>query len=137
MCSSDLLDIRRIGPIKVGDEVCGNRTRVKVVKNKLAPPFQISEFDIRYGSGIDAVGDLLDKAVERDIVKKSGSYYTHEGTSLGQGRERARERLASDAALRERIRARVAELGPRSTRTPAPEAGEVPALEESAEAAAA
>jgi recombination protein RecA len=131
------LDIRRIGPIKVGDEVCGNRTRVKVVKNKLAPPFQISEFDIRYGSGIDAVGDLLDKAVERDIVKKSGSYYTHDGASLGQGRERARETLVADAELRERIRARVAEAGPRNARATAADAGETPTVEQGAEAAAA
>jgi recombination protein RecA len=101
------LDIRRIGPVKNGEEVCGNRTRVKVVKNKLAPPFQITEFDIRYGTGIDALGDLLDKAVEREVVKKSGAYYAHEGTSLGQGRERAREALTADPELCERIRQRV------------------------------
>ncbi len=101
------LDIRRIGPVKNGEEICGNRTRVKVVKNKLAPPFQTTEFDIRYGFGIDAVGDLLDSAVEREIVKKSGAYYAYEGTSLGQGRERAREALNADAELRERIRARM------------------------------
>jgi recombination protein RecA len=101
------LDIRRIGPVKNGEEICGNRTRVKVVKNKLAPPFQITEFDIRYGTGIDALGDLLDKAVEREVVKKSGAYYTHEGTSLGQGRERARDTLTADPELCERIRQRV------------------------------
>ena len=106
------LDIRRIGPVKNGEEVCGNRTRVKVVKNKLAPPFQITEFDIRYGTGIDALGDLLDKAVERDVIKKSGSYYAYEGTSLGQGRERAREALTGDAELRERIRMRVLAVVP-------------------------
>jgi recombination protein RecA len=98
------LDIRRIGAVKIGEEVCGSRTRVKVVKNKLAPPFQITEFDIRYGTGIDALGDLLDKAVEREIVKKSGSYYSFDGTSLGQGRERAREALLADTQLRERMR---------------------------------
>jgi recombination protein RecA len=102
------LDIRRVGPVKNGEEICGNRTRVKVVKNKLAPPFQTTEFDIRYGIGIDALGDLLDTAVERDVVKKSGAYYAYEGTSLGQGRERAREALGGDAELRERIRARMA-----------------------------
>jgi recombination protein RecA len=101
------LDIRRIGQVKIGEEVCGNRTRVKVVKNKLAPPFQVTEFDIRYGSGIDALGDLLDKAVEHEIVKKSGSFYSYEGESLGQGRERARESLLADAALRERVQQRV------------------------------
>jgi recombination protein RecA len=106
------LDIRRIGPVKIGEEVCGNRTRVKVVKNKLAPPFQITEFDIRYGTGIDALGDLLDKAVEREIVKKSGSYYAHDGQSLGQGRERAREALLADAQLRERIRQSVQQSSP-------------------------
>jgi recombination protein RecA len=102
------LDIRRIGPVKVGEEVCGNRTRVKVVKNKLAAPFQICEFDIRYGLGIDALGDLLDKAVERELVKKNGSYYAYEGTSLGQGRERARESLLADAEMRALIQQRVA-----------------------------
>ncbi|HEX7479983.1 MAG TPA: recombinase RecA [Polyangiales bacterium] len=101
------LDIRRIGPVKNGEEICGNRTRVKVVKNKLAPPFQTTEFDIRYGFGIDALGDLLDTAVERDIIKKSGAYYAYEGNSLGQGRERAREALSADAELRERIRLRM------------------------------
>lgn len=110
------LDIRRIGPVKIGEEVCGNRTRVKVVKNKLAPPFQVTEFDIRYGSGIDSLGDLLDKAVERDVIKKSGSYYSHEAVSLGQGRERARESLLNDAALRERVRAAVASAAPTLTR---------------------
>lgn len=106
------MDIRRIGPVKIGEEVCGNRTRVKIVKNKLAPPFQVTEFDIRYGSGIDALGDLLDKAVEREVIKKSGSYYTHEGVSLGQGRERARETLLGDNELRERIKQRMHTLGP-------------------------
>jgi recombination protein RecA len=98
------LDIRRIGPVKIGEEVCGNRTRVKVVKNKLAPPFQVTEFDIRYGTGIDSLGDLLDKAVEREIIKKSGSYYSYESTSLGQGRERARDTLLNDNNLREKVR---------------------------------
>jgi recombination protein RecA len=106
------IDIRRIGQVKIGEEVIGNRTRVKVVKNKLAPPFQITEFDIRYGSGIDALGDLLDKAVERDIVKKNGSYYAFDGTSLGQGRERARDSLLADAELRERVRQRTASAEP-------------------------
>jgi recombination protein RecA len=110
------LDIRRIGPVKIGEEVCGNRTRVKVVKNKLAPPFQITEFDIRYGSGIDTLGDLLDKAVEREIIKKSGSYYSYESTSLGQGRERARETLLNDADLRERIRQAATAAAPTLTR---------------------
>ena len=104
------LDIRRIGPVKNGDEVCGSRTRVKVVKNKLAPPFQLTEFDIRYGTGIDAVGDLLDKAVEREVIKKSGAYYSFDGVNLGQGRERARDALVNDAAQRDLIRQRLAGL---------------------------
>jgi len=105
------LDIRRIGAVKSGDEVCGSRTRVKVVKNKLAPPFQVTEFDIRYGSGIDTVGDLLDKAVERELVKKNGSYYAFEGASLGQGRERAREALLADGALRDKLSQQLSSLG--------------------------
>jgi recombination protein RecA len=114
------LDIRRIGPVKVGEEVCGSRTRVKVVKNKLAPPFQISEFDIRYGTGIDALGDLLDKAVEREVIKKNGAYYAHEGTSLGQGRERARESLLADPELRERVRLKLAASTPKLVRVNEP-----------------
>jgi recombination protein RecA len=104
------LDIRRIGPVKNGDEVCGSRTRVKVVKNKLAPPFQLTEFDIRYGIGIDAIGDLLDKAVERELIKKNGSYYSFETTSLGQGRERAREALIADPALKETVKQKLGAL---------------------------
>jgi recombination protein RecA len=130
------LDIRRIGPVKIGEEVCGNRTRVKVVKNKLAPPFQVTEFDIRYGSGIDSLGDLLDKAVEREVIKKSGSYYSFETTSLGQGRERARESLINDADLRERVRQATAQAAPALTRGKPELETETP-IERNAEAAAA
>jgi recombination protein RecA len=98
------IDIRRIGAVKVGEEVLGNRTRVKVVKNKLAPPFQQTELDIRYGSGIDAVGDILDAAVEQELVRKNGSYYALDGESLGQGRERAREALIANPVLFNRVR---------------------------------
>jgi recombination protein RecA len=125
------LDIRRIGQVKNGEEVCGSRTRVKVVKNKLAPPFQTAEFDIRYGFGIDALGDLLDAAVEREIVKKSGAYYAYEGTSLGQGRERTREALAADTALCERIRLRLL-AEPSPTRAAEAEHDEAPVKEERA-----
>jgi recombination protein RecA len=97
------LDVRRIGAVKTGDEVVGNRTRVKVVKNKLAPPFQQSEFDIRYGFGIDAVGDLLDEAEQKDVVEKNGAYYSFAGQRLGQGRENARNALIADPALTARI----------------------------------
>jgi recombination protein RecA len=93
------LDIRRIGAVKQGDEVLGNRTRVKVVKNKLAPPFRKVEFDIRYGKGIDAVGDLLDRAVEAAVVEKSGAYYRFQGKNIAQGREKVRAALEADAKL--------------------------------------
>jgi len=101
------LDIRRIGAVKQGDEILGNRTRVKVVKNKLAPPFRKAEFDIRYGKGIDAVGDLLDRAVEADAVEKSGSYYRFGGKNIAQGRENTRAELERDDKLRDAITARL------------------------------
>ncbi len=103
--SSVRLDVRRIGAVKSGDQHVGNRTRVKVVKNKLAPPFQKAEFDIRYGTGIDNVGDLLDKAVEAGAVEKSGAYYRFGGETLGQGREKTRLALQADDALLSKIRA--------------------------------
>jgi recombination protein RecA len=101
------LDVRRIGAVKQGESVLGNRTRVKVVKNKLAAPFQKAEFDIRYGKGIDAVGDLLDRAAEVDIVEKSGAYYRFDGKNIAQGRENARDVLEKDAKLLEAISARL------------------------------
>jgi recombination protein RecA len=101
------LDIRRIGAVKVGDVVQGNRTRVKVVKNKLAPPFQLTEFDIRYGTGIDDVGDVLDLAIERGIVRKSGAHLSLDDQQLGHGREKARDALLNDATLLEGLRSRV------------------------------
>jgi recombination protein RecA len=101
------LDVRRIGSVKSGDQHVGNRTRVKVVKNKCAPPFQKAEFDIRYGEGIDAVGDLLDRAVEADVVEKNGSFYRHAGENLGQGREKTRAALKDDAKLQETIAAKL------------------------------
>lgn len=99
------LDVRRVGAVKQGDSVLGNRTRVKVVKNKLAPPFRKAEFDIRYGKGIDAVGDLLDRATEAGVLEKSGAYYRFQGKNLAQGRENARVTLESDAKLRSTIEA--------------------------------
>jgi recombination protein RecA len=97
------LDVRRIGQVKSGETMIGNRTRVKVVKNKLAPPFGSAEFDIRYGSGIDALGDLLDSAVDAGVVSKNGAYYVFGEESLGQGRERARTLLAERADLVARL----------------------------------
>jgi recombination protein RecA len=87
------LDIRRIGAIKQGDKVMGNRTRVKVVKNKLAPPFREVEFDIMFGEGISKEGNLLDVGVDEDIVEKSGAWYSFDGTRIGQGRENVKEFL--------------------------------------------
>jgi len=88
--SSMRFDIRKLAQIKDGQEVLGNRTRVKIVKNKVAPPFKTAEFDIIYGEGISKVGDLLDLAVESDIVDKSGSWFSYEGERIGQGRENAK-----------------------------------------------
>lgn len=101
------LDVRRIGALKSGDQVLGNRTRVKVVKNKLAPPFQKVEFDIRYGEGVDALGDTLDAAVEAGVVEKSGAYYRFAGKSIGQGREKARAALKDDPRLFEKVLAKL------------------------------
>ncbi|MBU0942847.1 MAG: recombinase RecA [Proteobacteria bacterium] len=92
--SSLRLDIRRIAAIKDGQEVIGNRTKVKVVKNKVAPPFKVAEFDIIYGEGISKTGDILDLAVEQDIVDKSGSWYSYLDERIGQGRENAKRFLS-------------------------------------------
>jgi recombination protein RecA len=97
--SSVRLDIRRIESIKDGVEVVGNRTRVKVVKNKVAPPFKQAEFDIMYGKGISREGSLLDIGVELSIVSKSGAWYTYEGEQLGQGKENAKTFLSENPEL--------------------------------------
>ena len=94
--ASQRLDVRRIASIKEKDEVVGNRTRVRIVKNKLAAPYRTVEFDIMYGLGISYEGDLLDLAVDRDIVRKSGSWYSWEGDRIGQGRENAKRWLAAN-----------------------------------------
>jgi recombination protein RecA len=98
------LDIRRIGAVKTGEEVTGNRTRVKVVKNKMAPPFRQVEFDIMYGEGISRTGDLLDLAVENKIVDKSGAWYSFQGERVGQGRENAKLFLAEHDDMAAQIR---------------------------------
>jgi recombination protein RecA len=106
------IDIRRIATIKDGDVVTGGRTRVKVVKNKMAPPFREAEFDIMYGEGISKEGDLLDLAVEKRIVEKSGAWFAYSGERLGQGRENAKQFLKDNVELRRAIEERVRkELG--------------------------
>lgn len=106
------VDIRRIGAIKDGDQIIGGRTRVKVVKNKVAPPFRISEFDIMYGEGISHEGDLLDLAVQHKIVEKSGTWFAYGGERLGQGREKAKQFLKENTTVSNTIEARVRkELG--------------------------
>jgi recombination protein RecA len=97
------LDVRRIAAIKDGDTVIGNRTRVKVVKNKVAPPFRQAEFDILYNEGISREGDLLDLAVELGLVEKSGSWYSYEGERIGQGRENARRFLKDNPDIGTRL----------------------------------
>ena len=97
------IDIRRIGAIKDGVDVVGNRTKVKVVKNKIAPPFKQAEFDIIYGQGISKEGDILDLGVEMDLVEKSGAWYSFEGERIGQGRENVKKFLAENTDIRDRI----------------------------------
>jgi recombination protein RecA len=101
--SSIRIDVRRIAAIKDGDEVVGNRTRVKVVKNKVAPPFRQAEFDIIYNEGISVEGDLLDLGVDEGLVEKSGSWYSYGGDRIGQGRENARRFLKENAEICERL----------------------------------
>ncbi|MBT1165677.1 recombinase RecA [Bifidobacterium simiarum] len=101
------LDIRRIQTIKNGDEAVGNRTKVKVVKNKMAPPFKTAEFDVLYGEGISTEGSILDMGVQTDVIKKSGSWFTYEGDQLGQGREKARQFLKDNPALADEIQHKI------------------------------
>ena len=106
------LDVRRIESLKQGGEVIGNRTRIKVVKNKIAPPFKEAEFDIMFGKGISKEGDLLDLASDYDIVNKSGAWYAYNGEKIGQGRENAKKYLVENPAVAEEIDAKVrAKLG--------------------------
>jgi recombination protein RecA len=110
--SSVRIDIRRIGAIKDGDQVVGGRTRVKVVKNKVAPPFREAEFDVMYGEGISKEGDLLDLAVDRKIVEKSGTWFAFSGERLGQGRENVKQFMKENPAIAKSIEDRVRrELG--------------------------
>src|SRR5699024_8913635 len=101
--SSVRLDIRRIGSIKKADEVTGNETRVKVVKNKVAPPFKQAEFDIMYGTGISREGEIIDLGVQAGVADRAGAWYSYSGQSLGQGKDNAREYLCDHPALAREI----------------------------------
>jgi len=103
------VDIRRIGQIKEGENIKGNRTRVKVVKNKLAPPFRKAEFDIMYGEGISKVGEIIDMGVEQNVIKKSGSWYSYGDTKLGQGREAVKQLLKDNPELSEELENKIKE----------------------------
>jgi recombination protein RecA len=101
------LDIRRVGAIKNGEDVIGNRTRVKVVKNKLASPFKEVEFDIMYGEGVNKLGELIDIGAEQNIIEKSGAWFSYAGTRIGQGRDNAREYLRNNPDAATRIEAEI------------------------------
>jgi recombination protein RecA len=103
------LDIRRTGPIKRGDDAIGNETKVKVVKNKVAPPFKTAEFDILFGEGISRQGEIIDMGVEAKIIDKSGAWYAYNGEKIGQGRDNAREFLRENAELAAEIENKVRE----------------------------
>ncbi len=124
------LDIRRIETLKDGTEAVGNRTRIKVVKNKMSPPFKVAEFDILYGVGISREGSLIDLGVDQGIVRKAGAWYTYEGDQLGQGKENARNFLRDNDDVANEIEKRIKEklgVGPRLDKDPAAaEAAPVP-----------
>jgi recombination protein RecA len=103
------LDIRRIGSIKKGEEVIGNETKVKVVKNKVSPPFKTAEFDILYGQGISREGEIIDMGVEAKVLEKSGSWYAYQGEKIGQGKDNAREFLRENPPLAVEIENKVRE----------------------------
>jgi recombination protein RecA len=131
--SSVRLDIRRIGAIKNRDEVVGNQTRVKVVKNKLAPPFKVVEFDIMYGEGISKVGELIDLGVKAGVVEKSGAWFSHDSTRIGQGRDAAKQYLKDHpeaaAAIEQAIRANAGLIANTATINGAEAGGESDAAE--------
>jgi recombination protein RecA len=108
------LDIRRIGQIKDGEDITGNRVRVKVVKNKVAPPFRLAEFDIIYGQGVSKAGEIIDMASELNIIQKSGSWFSYNGEKLGQGRDTVKQFLIDNpefsADIEKQIRERALQL---------------------------
>lgn len=103
------LDIRRIGQLKDGDNIFGNRVKVKVIKNKLAPPFKVAEFDVLYGEGISRVGEIIDLGVDFNVIKKSGSWFSYGDTKLGQGRDSVKQILTDNPELAEEIESKVRE----------------------------
>ena len=104
------LDIRRIGAVKTGDEIVGNETRVKVVKNKIAPPFKQAEFQILYGEGINSLGELIDLGVQHKMVEKAGSWYSYSGDRIGQGKANATKSLAEKPEMAQELDKRLREL---------------------------
>jgi recombination protein RecA len=119
------IEIRRAGAIKDGQETTGNRTKAKVVKNKMAPPFKEAEFDIMYGEGISATGDLLDIGVDRNVVEKSGSWYSYNGERIGQGRENAKTFLKQNPEIMDRMSKQVREAMGIVAANPAKASGEL------------
>jgi recombination protein RecA len=103
------LDIRRIGQLKDGDNIYGNRVKVKVIKNKLAPPFKVAEFDVLYGEGISKIGEVIDLGVDFNVIKKSGSWFSYGDTKLGQGRDSVKQILTDNVELLDEIEAKVRE----------------------------
>ncbi|HEV2689218.1 MAG TPA: recombinase RecA, partial [Bryobacteraceae bacterium] len=130
--SSVRADIRRIAAIKEGDVVVGNRTKVKIVKNKVAPPFREAEFDIIYGEGISREGDLIDLGVAQNIVEKSGSWYSYKGDRIGQGRENARQFLKDNPDIRTQVDTELRQALGMNRKDPAKEAEPTPAPIEAA-----
>ena len=108
--SSVRLDIRRIGAIKKGDEIVGNQTRVKVVKNKVSPPFKLAEFEILYGHGISAEGEILDLGVQNDLIQKSGSWYSYQGERIGQGKDKARNFLLENESVSNELKDNIRQI---------------------------
>ncbi len=113
------LDIRRVGAIKSGDEVIGNETRVKVVKNKVAPPFRNAEFEIIYGEGVSREGELVDLGVTHELLQKAGSWYSYEGDRVGQGKDNVKTFLRDHAEIADALESRIREktLGTSSARS--------------------
>ena len=108
--SSVRIDIRRSTQIKDGEKILGNRTKIKVVKNKVAPPFRRAEFDLMYGEGISKTGEIIDLGVENGLIEKSGSWFSYNGSKLGQGRESVRNLLKDNPELMEELELKIKEL---------------------------